>query len=56
MFGGFLILTGIKMIVKREEEIHPERNPVVRWFKKLMPVTREYRGDKFFVRSEEHTS
>ena len=50
VFGGFLILTGIKMIVKREEEIHPERNPVVRWFKKLMPVTREYRGDKFFVR------
>jgi tellurite resistance protein TerC len=50
VFGGFLILTGIKMIVKREEEIHPERNPVVRWFKKLMPVTPEYRGDQFFVR------
>ncbi len=49
-FGAFLILTGIKMIVKREEEIHPERNPVVRWFKKLMPVTTGYRGDKFFVR------
>ena len=49
VFGGFLILTGIKMIVKREEEIHPERNPVVRWFKRLMPVTAEYRGDKFFV-------
>jgi tellurite resistance protein TerC len=32
VFGGFLILTGIKMIVKREEEIHPERNPLVRWF------------------------
>lgn len=50
VFGAFLILTGIKMIVKREEEIHPERNPVVKWFKKLMPVTAEYRGDKFFVR------
>jgi tellurite resistance protein TerC len=50
VFGAFLILTGIKMIVKREEEIHPERNPLVRWFKKLMPVTPEYRGDKFFVR------
>jgi len=52
VFGGFLILTGIKMIVKREEEIHPERNPVVRWFKKLMPVTPDYRGDKFFVREK----
>jgi tellurite resistance protein TerC len=50
VFGVFLILTGIKMVVKREEEIHPERNPVVRWFKKLMPVTADYREDKFFVR------
>jgi len=50
VFGGFLILTGIKMIVKREEEIHPERNPVVKWFKRLMPVTADYRADKFFVR------
>lgn len=50
VFGAFLILTGIKMIVKREEEIHPERNPLVRWFKKLMPVTNDYRGDRFFVK------
>ncbi len=50
VFGAFLILTGIKMIVKKEEEIHPERNPVVKWFKRLMPVTADYRGDKFFVR------
>lgn len=50
LFGAFLILTGIKMIVKREEEIHPERNPVVGWFKRLMPVTRDYREDRFFVR------
>jgi tellurite resistance protein TerC len=50
VFGGFLILTGVKMIVKKEEEIHPENNPVVRWFKRLMPVTAGYREDKFFVR------
>ena len=50
IFGAFLILTGIKMIVKRDEEMHPERNPVVKWFKRLMPVTSDYRGDKFFVR------
>lgn len=30
--------------------MHPERNPVVRWFKRLMPVTGSYRGDAFFVR------
>ena len=50
VFGAFLILTGLKMIFKREEEIHPERNPVVRWFKRFMPVTTDFRGDKFFVR------
>jgi tellurite resistance protein TerC len=50
LFGAFLILTGIKMIFKREEEIHPERNPIVRWFRRLMPVTDDYRGDRFFVR------
>ncbi len=52
VFGAFLILTGIKMILKKEEEIHPERNPVVRAFKKLMPVTNDYRGDRFFVRED----
>ena len=52
IFGAFLILTGIKMIVKRSEEIHPERNPIVRWFKRFMPVTPDYRGDKFFVREK----
>jgi len=52
VFGAFLILTGIKMIVKREEEIHPERNPLVRGFKRLIPVTLEYREDKFFVREK----
>jgi len=50
IFGAFLIITGLKMIFKKEEEFHPENNPVVRWFKKLMPVTSDYREDKFFVR------
>lgn len=50
IFGAFLILTGIKMIVKRDEEIHPEKNPVVRLFKRMMPVTTEYREARFFVR------
>jgi tellurite resistance protein TerC len=50
IFGAFLIVTGIKMIVKNEEEIHPERNPLVRWFKKFMAVTNDYRGGNFFVR------
>ena len=50
VFGAFLIATGIKMIVKRSEEIHPERNPVVRLFKRFMPVTDCYRDGSFFVK------
>lgn len=50
VFGVFLIITGIKMIVKKDEEIHPERNPLVRWVRKIMPVTHEIRGSHFFVR------
>ena len=50
VFGAFLLITGIKMVVKREEEIHPERNPLVRLFKRLMPVTSDFREDRFFVR------
>jgi tellurite resistance protein TerC len=50
VFGAFLVLTGVKMIVQRDTEMHPESNPVVRWFKRLMPVTADFRGDRFFVR------
>lgn len=50
IFGAFLILTGLKMIFKKEEEIHPERNPVVRWFTRLIPVASNFSGDKFFIR------
>lgn len=50
IFGAFLILTGLKMILKKEEEIHPERNPVIKLFRRMIPVTNGYRGDRFFVR------
>ncbi|HAV76408.1 MAG TPA: hypothetical protein DCX53_03545 [Anaerolineae bacterium] len=50
IFGGFLIFTGIRMALHRDEEIHPDQNPVVRFFRKLMPVTEDFEGDKFFIR------
>ncbi|MDD3178826.1 MAG: TerC family protein [Opitutaceae bacterium] len=50
VFGGFLVFTGLKMIVQRAGQIHPERNPVVRWFRRLVPVTADYRGEQFFAR------
>ena len=50
VIGAFLVFTGIKMLLKSDEEIHPERNPLVRLFKRFMPVTPEFRGDRFFIR------
>jgi tellurite resistance protein TerC len=47
--GGFLIVTGIKMATQKDAEIHPERNPVLRLFRRVMPVTENYEGDRFFV-------
>jgi tellurite resistance protein TerC len=50
LFGAFLIYTGIRMAFHRETEIHPEKNPVLRIFRRFVPVTEDYRDDRFFVR------
>jgi len=50
VFGAFLILTGVKMFFAPEKPIDPERNPVIRLFKRLMPVTPQLHGQRFFVR------
>ena len=51
VFGAFLIFTGIKMWFQEETvEVHPERNIIVRFFKKFLPVTAGYHEEKFFVR------
>jgi tellurite resistance protein TerC len=52
LFGGFLILTGIRMAVQKNTEIHPEKNPLVKLFKRFMPVTNEYHGEKFFIKDK----
>jgi tellurite resistance protein TerC len=50
IFGAFLIFTGIRMAVHRNEEMHPEQNPVVRLLRRIMPVTENYERDHFFIR------
>jgi tellurite resistance protein TerC len=50
VFGGLLILTGIKMALEKEKEIHPERNPVIKLFRRLVPITEDYHDDRFFVK------
>jgi tellurite resistance protein TerC len=50
IFGAFLIFTGIKMATHKDEELHPENNPVIKLVRKLIPVTKNYEKDHFFVR------
>ena len=50
VFGAFLVYTGIKMLVHKPEDIHPEHNPVFRWARKILPMTKDYMGQRFFVR------
>jgi len=50
VFGAFLIFTGIRMALQRDEELHPEKNPVLKFFRRLMPVTENFEKDHFFVR------
>src|SRR5215213_7163035 len=50
VFGAFLIYTGIRMALHRDTEVHPERNPILRLARRLVPITEDYEGEKFFVR------
>ena len=50
IFGGFLILTGIKMLIVKDKKMDPGKNPLVVGFKKIFPTTNEYHGQKFFTR------
>jgi tellurite resistance protein TerC len=51
IFGAFLVFTGLKMALQKDDAAYnPERDPVLRLARKLVPVTPDYRGDKFFVR------
>jgi tellurite resistance protein TerC len=49
IFGAFLILTGVKMLLVPDKKIEPEKNLLIRLFKKLIPVTHEMRGQRFFT-------
>lgn len=55
VFGAFLILTGIKMARSKDKEMHPERNPVLRLFRRFVAVTDDFVRDKFFVRQNGRT-
>jgi tellurite resistance protein TerC len=52
VFGALLVYSGIKLFRQDEAQIHPEKNPVLRLFRRWVPVTKDYEGGKFLVRRE----
>jgi tellurite resistance protein TerC len=50
IFGLFLIATGVKMLRAPEQKVDPDRNPLIRVFRRWMPVTPDLHGQRFFVR------
>jgi tellurite resistance protein TerC len=50
LFGAFLLLTGVKMLWSPERKIHPERNPVIRLLRRLLPITPDFHNGRFLVR------
>jgi len=56
VFGAFLVVTGIRMALQKDGAAYnPERDPVLRLARRLLPVTPDYRGDSFFVREPDST-
>jgi tellurite resistance protein TerC len=51
VFGAFLVVTGIRMLVQHEHEMEPERNPVLKLVRRIVPVTDHFEGDRFFSRA-----
>ncbi len=50
VFGAFLIFTGLRMIFGQEKQLEPDKNPVIRMFRRWVPVTAQFEGQNFFVR------
>ncbi|MBI2059317.1 MAG: TerC family protein [Nitrospirae bacterium] len=49
VFGALLMFTGVKLLAQQEHEVHPERNPVLRLFRRWVPFVENYHGAKFVV-------
>ena len=52
VFGAFLVITGIKMLVFADQEPDLETNPLLRWLRKRMRITPDFHGQSFFVRQK----
>jgi len=56
IFGAFLVVTGIKMAIQKDDVAYdPEKDPVLRFARKILPVTKEYHGSSFLVEEADAT-
>jgi tellurite resistance protein TerC len=51
-FGALLIFSGAKLLKQGEAQVHPEKNLILRIFRRFIPVTDEYVGSRFFTRRD----
>jgi tellurite resistance protein TerC len=51
LFGAFLVFTGVKMLLQDDDEMEPERNPVLKLVRRLVPIGDHFEGDRFFTRA-----
>jgi tellurite resistance protein TerC len=49
VFGAFLVLTGFRILFRGDAQVHPERNPLLRLFRRFVPVVAEYHGPRFTI-------
>jgi len=50
IFGAFLVYTGVKMAFEKDKEVHPEKNPVLRVLRRILPITHDFHEDNFFIK------
>ncbi len=52
ILGGILVLTGIKLLFQGDEHVDPEKNPVLKIARRVLPISPQYEGEKFFVKRD----
>lgn len=55
VFGAFLLVTGIRLVMEHDKEVEPDKNVALRLLRKAMPVADDYQGERFFIRREGRT-
>lgn len=55
VFGAFLVITGVRMALEGQKEIHPEANPVLKLVRRMIPVRSDYHGQSFFITTTDDT-